>query len=283
MIYCFYGEDDYSIKTQIKKLAQDFTGIEYVLEKEDVSPNLQSIQQVSLFGTRSLLVFRDLLSHLEPAQLENIPQDVVVIFWEGTTLDKRKAIVKWVHKRAHVQEFRPLARQAVYEWVREQGYEVDYKVQQLLWNRHGANLWAWNNELQKLALFSGENKKIDKKATDVLSGPTVEENIFSFLDAFGERQNLLSLVLVERLLRGNVDPFFLHSMLARQVRLLLLSQETGALQGQPPFIRQKLQQQTKKWSELELRMVHRRLLEADLAVKRGQAELENELLQLLLY
>lgn len=278
MIYFFYGPDDYSIHQRIKQLGQSYAGVRFLTEEVDLA-ELRNMQAATLFGEEYLIVVRDLVKKLKDDQLQQIAVPLVV--WEGEKIDRRQAIVKWLLKNATAEEHTPKSRQQVYAWAKEQGYTVAYEVLQLLWNRHQANLWAWANELNKLSLFQGDTV-ITADAAKAIAAATIEENIFEFVDVFGEKKTLLTFVLLENLLAGDTDPFYLHSMLARQVRLLLLAQEPNGLSGQPPFVVGKLQKQQKQWTTQELVQRHQALIEMDHAVKTGQADMVDELVRFVL-
>ncbi|MCA9397403.1 DNA polymerase III subunit delta [candidate division WWE3 bacterium] len=271
----FFGPDDYSIKNHIGTLQSDFDDTVFVYEKDALADALQQIGQTGLFGQKSLIVIREMLSEIDADWLEKASSDAVV-FWEGEKIDNRLKAVKWLKKHGEVQEFKEFSRQEVYKWTRDQGFDISSDLLNTIWNRHGANLWAWHNELEKLELYTGQ-KKIDASAIDVLSEKTIEENIFAFLDAFGEKKKILSLSLIYTLLEDEVDPYFLFNMLARQTRLLLLADEDNGLQGQPGFVVTKLKKQRKEWTQDTLIQSHRQLLYIDHLIKTGQADAIDEL------
>ncbi len=278
MIYFLYGPDDYSVHQRIKQLSESYAGVRNLTDETQLS-ELSHIQAATLFGEEYMIVVRDLVKKLTVEQLQGIAASLVV--WEGEKIDRRQAVIKWLLKHATVEEYAPKSRQQIYAWVKEQGYTVAHDVLQLLWNRHQANRWAWSNELNKLSLFQGDTA-ITTDAARAIAAATIEENIFEFVDVFGERKTLLSFVLLENLLASDTDPFYLHSMLARQVRLLMLAQEPNGLSGQPPFVIGKLQTQQKYWTSEELAYRHQELVEMDYAAKTGQADIVDELIRFVL-
>lgn len=281
MIHCYFGQDDYSIKSNVDELGKEYGGIEYIWEKEQLDNVIDLSAQSSLFGEQPLIIIRELLKSIDQDTLEKLA-DGEIIIWEGEKLDKRLSVTKWLQKNAEVLEFRPKQRQEVYAWAREQGYTVDYKLLQIMWDRHSSNLWAWHNELHKLAAFLDGSTEITMEAADVVSARTTEDSIFSFVDAFGNRQKILSLSMFDDLLDQEIDPFYLHSMLARQVRLLILASEPKGLAGNPPFVVNKVQSQLKQWEFDQLIQAHSALITMDVSVKNGNSDMIDELAAFLL-
>jgi DNA polymerase-3 subunit delta len=275
MLYLLWGPDSFSARERVKELAQSFAGIRVLTEEAELA-TLSSLQSTTLFGEEYLIVVRDLLKKTSVQQIQNVSTTLVI--WEADSLDRRQAVVKWLLEQASVEEFPNKPRQEVYSWARQQGYTLDYDLLQILWDRHGSNLWAWSNELEKLSLLNNGEKTISSSSGVVLAAPTLEENIFDFLDLVGNRKPLPSFKALEQLLGAEVDPFFLHTMLARQIRLLLLSQEPSGLSGNPPFVVRKIQAQGKLWSTSELLHYHQQLLRIDELVKTGRADMSDELI-----
>jgi len=189
--------------------------------------------------------------------------------------DKRTSLYKWLIKQS-AEEFLPKEKGQIFAWVKNRGYAVEPSVLQTLWDRHQSNLWFWHQELEKLQAFAGFGNPITQAHTSVLIGKTVEDNVFIFLDEFGSR-NPKAATLYMQLLEYGADEYYVFSMLARQIRLLLLATEPNGLHGQHPFVAKKLQTQVKKWQLAELVGAHTLLLELDEATKTGRADIEDEL------
>ena len=119
-----------------------------------------------------------------------------------------------------------------------------------------------------------------------------DPSVFAMADAVIEGRPRDAAELLQRLLADGKSPQYLLTMVARQYRLLLLTKELLQRGARPPeisarlqvqgFVIQRLLQQAPSYTIDRLRGAYRRLLEADLSVKRGVFDDETAL-QLLLF
>lgn len=105
-------------------------------------------------------------------------------------------------------------------------------------------------------------------------------NIFEWADRVGERKLGPALSGWDRLIQAGEEPEYVFLMLVRQFRLILQLKLGGRIKA-PDFVRGKISNQAKLWSERELRQVYRRLLEIDWENKTGLAPLELNVTSLL--
>lgn len=279
MFYLLHGADDYSIQERITALTADRERV-YVDDVEDLSLLASHGTQHGLFGEQPILVLRNLLKSISPTWLDDhAEQDIV--FVETQKIDKRSATYKKIVQIGIEEEFTQKDKGQLFAWVRTKGLSIEPKVLQLLWDRHGANMWLWHHELEKLSAFAAYDNTITTEHIEIISKKTLEENIFEFVDAFGNR-TMTALAQYARIIESGADQFYLLSMLARQVRLLLLATETDGLTGNHPFVVQKLKQQIQQWNVQELKDVYNHLVQIDYRVKTGEGDIEDELPDFLL-
>lgn len=271
MVYFLYGLDDYSIKERLHELIQG-KAIRTIKSEEDLSGLYAQGVQEGLFGEPTIIVIQELLPNLTTEWLINQTTDIIVM---AAAPDKRTALYKWLIKQT-AEEFLPKEKGHVFAWAKNKGYAIDPLVLQTLWDRHQSNLWLWHQELEKLQAYAGYDNPITSAHIPILIGKTVEDNVFVFLDEFGNRSKKADSLYMQ-LLEYGADEYYIFSMLARQVRLLLLANEPDGLRGQHPFVMKKLQQQVKKWQQEELIQAHTLLLEMDQRTKTGRADIEDEL------
>lgn len=272
MVYFLFGPDTYSIRERVRELIDGKT-IRHVTTKEDTDALIVQGLQEGLFGEPPVIIIQELFQTLTVDWLQRQTVDIVIL--SENSPDKRTSLYKWLIKQS-AEEFLPKERGHVFTWAKNKGYTIEPSVLQLLWDRHQSNLWFWHQELEKLQAFAGFGNPITQAHTSVLIGKTVEDNVFIFLDEFGNR-NPKAAALYMQLLEYGADEYYVFSMLARQIRLLLLAYEPNGLQGQHPYVAKKLQAQVKKWESSELVNAHTTLLEIDTASKTGFADIEDEL------
>lgn len=302
MIYLFYGADDYSIKQAIDEIAKKFP--EKIIIDKDHPDYETYLSQPTLFGEEPLLVFRNFLPKSSKSEQEKLKETLAhyvkdksgqnIIFWEGKKLDKRLNLVKWFLLNVEIKEFKPLSLVKVREWVERKvetchGMSLRKKTENKLTpklitpgaleeliRRHGSNLWALDSEIRKLTTY-GHNRTITLDDVKLMCSSTTEENIFAFTDAIGNKNKTTTAKLFQNLIKQNHDPWYLFAMIVRQFRLLLLMKSSGKSRNLHPFVAKKIKQQTQHWKLEELKKIYQKLLDIEVACKKGMRDLETEL------
>jgi len=121
-----------------------------------------------------------------------------------------------------------------------------------------------------LIVWSAQNLKDFAWADKVTTFPIKAVTIFKLADSFGLRQLALSQINLEAVLREKETPEAIVGMLARQLKLISfhLSGNLEAI-SKSSFVKNKIADQSKLWSERGIKRAFRALLEADLAIKSG--------------
>jgi DNA polymerase-3 subunit delta len=171
----------------------------------------------------------------------------------------------------------------------------------------GPDLDRVANEVEKLALYTGERTMIGADDVRAFVAPPPEENVFRLLDAIGERQGQQALRLLEELLGGGEPPWRILTLLARQLRLIwqakylleegvalaaverapeavtaLLPQENNLPQllARQPFQAGKLTRQARVFSWEQLQRGFDRLVKTDAAAKGWEEGVDDPVLGL---
>ncbi len=260
-IYLFYGEEDYLMDEEIKKLtgtnALNVEFLDGVREPMDVIIN--SIASVPLLlGDKVVVItdpwflkaqrargarseeeekeegeegdgrreLRDEIDQLIPV-LETLSGGVKVIFVVHGKADRRKKLYKVIEKLGEVREFKPFA-----EWEQE-------KLEAWIMKRVNASgKKIGGGAAETLMEISGRglralSSEIDKLVTYVGERSSIEEadvrelassgemSAFSLSGAVRDRDVHASLEALTRLLKDNEEPVSLIGLLASQFRMLL--------------------------------------------------------------
>ena len=146
----------------------------------------------------------------------------------------------------------------------------------------GSDLRLLDQEIRKLSLFAGD-RAVTSADVDTMVPEAREASIFAAVDAVLERRPAVAMKLLHSLLSGGSSVQYILSMLARQVRLLILTVELRQ-QGLPQeelgkrvgltnrFALDKTMRQSASFGIGHLANIHRRLLAADLAIKQGEMD-----------
>ena len=155
---------------------------------------------------------------------------------------------------------------------------VDGRAVQMLADFVGPNLRQLANEIEKLSTYAA-NRPIVADDVKLLVSDASEALIWDMTDALSQRNTRNAIHSLYELRRGDVNPFYLLTMITRQYRIMIKVKEAmrhggnefdvaGRI-GEKPYSAKKAMAQANKYSFQELETVMDRLLTADYAMKTG--------------
>ena len=219
--------------------------------------------------------------------LELMPSSTILVFLDGR-LNRGNSLLRKVRELLQVRELLPLTREALARWIRDRvsakGGKVTPGAIALLSQMVGNNLWALDMELEKLTLYSTQ-RSIQEADVRLLVSQVREANIFAAIDALLDDKISIALPLMRRLREEGTEFSHVVSMIARQLRLVVLAREMleHGLAGQqiggrlgigPDFAVKRTLAQARNHTHKKLVGLYQRLLETDLAVKSGKLDEE---------
>lgn len=208
-----------------------------------------------------------------------LPPTTDLVFVDGR-LGQSNSLLKIIRPYAKVLTFRLPRLNDLRRWIRHRSDSISLRLDPLaletLAEIIGPNLYVVANELEKLALYSAGTVVEYKDVIEMVSYVR-ESNIFAAVDATLDGKTGVAIRIVHQLMASGSSPQYLLVMMARQVRLLLIAKELK-MSSLPPAVLskrlglsgyplQKILQQEPKFGYKQLFMIHRELLEADLAIK----------------
>jgi len=226
-----------------------------------------------LWGPGQLLVLRRL--ELNTAVLKAVndyldhpaPRAWVVLLAEGAKVKDLGKNPVWgrLQKEGAALGFYRLKEAELFQWLTQEarnlGKTLTLAAAQRLVEIVGDNLAELSQELEKLALYAGEEKSLTPSLVNQLTTHSRTYNIFALVEALGEAGAHKRLIALGHLLDLGEAPAKILVMLARQLRFLLRLKE-GAATGAgdqsggrnlPPWNQRKLAQQAARFSEAALR------------------------------
>jgi DNA polymerase-3 subunit delta len=220
-----------------------------------------------------------------PDILEQMPPTTHLVLVDGALRESNSMLRKLSDlAEVEVREFPVPKGNALREWIHKRaerhGVTIEGNAAAALAETIGNNLRVIDMELQKLSLYRyGES--VRKQDVEEMVAYAKEGNIFAAVDAVLEGRPGVALTSTHQLLDSGNPPSYVMVMIARQVRLLLLAKDLRAqrvpkaemgrrlsLSGYPL---QKTLEQEGKFTTEHLTHIHRKLLEADLSIKTGEA------------
>lgn len=308
-IYLLYGTEAYLINETKQLLIEhilqedemDFNFSQFDLEETPVETALEDVETLPFMGERRLVFMQNPffltaekskskvehnVKRLEAYLSDPVPYSIVVLTAPYEKLDERKKITKELKRKAVLVEAKKLGDRELKGWVSERvsgyGVQIDDQATELLLELAGTNLMMLTNELDKMALYVEDEKRITVEVVEKLVAKSLEQNIFTLVDSVLQRKMESAMTILHDLLRQNEEPIKILSVMAGQVRLMYQVKElsrqgysqqkiAGQLRVHPYRVKLALEK-TGKFQEQELLGIIGDLAEADYKMKTGQAD-----------
>ncbi|WP_086347731.1 DNA polymerase III subunit delta [Candidatus Enterococcus clewellii] len=223
------------------------------------------------------------------AYLEQPSESTIVVFHAAVEkLDERKKVTKLLKKSAVVVDVSPMDEKALRTYVQQaiqnEGYEIEPKAFDLLLHLSDFQLTKVMGELQKLYLFSSEEKRIALTTVEALVPKSLEHNVFDLSAEILSGNSGKALQTYEDLLLQGEETIKLSAILLSQLRLLLQIKILAQLGYQQANIAEALSihpyriklgmQQSKRFELARLEKIFDELVENDFLVKTGKMDKE---------
>jgi DNA polymerase-3 subunit delta len=307
MIRVLHGEDEYSRSEALTKIRES-AGPEEVRDPNTtvfqgqgfkLSDVIGAAQVVPFMADRRVVIVYGVLGRMQKRdkslgnewrdltdKLAEVPASTELVFVEEVGLRDNGIAIKSVGPSARIQEYRTKRRGELETWVRDRfaHYGADASrdaIARIAWLA-GSDTRLLDQEVKKLALYAGD-RAVTQDDVDLMVPDARETSIFAAVDAVLERRPAVAMKLLYSLLSGGSSVSTVLSMLARQVRLLILtielqqqgvhSEEIGKrISLTNRYALDKTLRQSNNFGTEHLANIHRRLLAADLAIKQGEMD-----------
>ena len=311
MFYIFHGEDTHSAWETINKIKakigdEDMLSLNTTrLEGKglQISHLMDACNAMPFLAPKRLILVENYFTSKPDSKeidklleyLKTIPDSARLFFIESKSLPKNSKVLKLANQDdvpGVVRQFEPLAGPKLEQWIIKRAEQKEGKMHpaaaRMLATNAGNDLALLDNEIEKLVLykFSAGQEELDEiTAQDVqlLSPHIAEVNIFDLVDALGNRNGARAAALLQHKLNEGAEPFLIFSMFVRQFRMMIQVKELGDLNMRPPeiaketklhsFVVGKVFQQAKSFSMRQLEQIYAHLLDIDVKVKTGQADM----------
>ena len=219
-----------------------------------------------------------------PGHLVNLPETTDLVFVDGP-LSRNNRLLTRVASLADVRTFPAPNPADLRGWISgraaEKGAEIDRDAVSTLAETVGGNLQTLDAELEKLATYRA-GQAIRREDVEELVSYTKEANIFATVDAMIEGRTGPAIRQAHQLLDAGRPAVYLLTMIARQVRLLLLAKELraqkvpqaemGSRLGLSGYPLRKTLDQERRFTMEGLTHIHGKLLESDISIKTTGAD-----------
>ncbi|WP_281202234.1 DNA polymerase III subunit delta [Cytobacillus kochii] len=305
-VYLLYGTEPYLINETKQLLINhallpeelDFNLSTYDLEETPIEVALEDAETFPFMGERRLIILHNpyfLTADKGKAKVEhqlnalenylNDPAPYTILVFSGAyeKLDERKKLTKQIKKSAAVLEAKQLNEKELHVWMRDRasknGVQIDEEAINLLLTLSGMNLFMLTSEMDKLALYGSDERRITVEMVDQLVSRSLEQNIFTLVEKVVHRDIEAALRIFYDLLKLNEEPIKILAVITNQFRLIYQVKELsrrGYGQNQiagyiktHPFRVKLAAGQARLFSEEELSQIMNILADADYQMKTG--------------
>ena len=317
MFIFLYGIDSYRLKQKLNEIIKKYKEVNqnrlilkyFDFREDDFDGFEKETQSASIFKRKKLIILKNVffnqdiqkkfLDWVEKAVKQRWPE-IILLSEQGFIPQNNSFLFKALKKYGKCQEFKPLGNAELKKWAKRElkSYQAEINPEALeqLIRFTGNNLWHLSNEIKKISAFkkfsnngqtSREAERIGKQDIELLVRAKIEINIFKTIDALAEKKNKQFLILLAKHLKKGDAPLYILSMIAYQVRNLLIVKsflEDKKTYSQilkesklHPYVARKTIEQAKRFSLNELKKIYKKIFLADLNIKTGKIEPETAL------
>ncbi|MDR3071174.1 MAG: DNA polymerase III subunit delta [Endomicrobium sp.] len=316
-VYLFAGEESYLLDVCLGKIANLFVvdnlnkEVFYAAESsaEDV---LNAIQTIPLLSDKKVIIVKgvDEMKGSDAERLSDYLSNVIktsnlVLLYHGNY--KKEAVLKRkellnkciVSKNCVLVDCRKQYENEVKEFIKNEfnkrGKTISYDVILKIIDENGVDLLNVVNEIEKLSLFVGVDKKnITQEDLEKISGYTKEVNIYTLASNIEERELKKSLFVLEKLLEQGEEPIVILSIIFQTVRKMLNAKsmleeqnmsvpEIASVLKIHNFYTEHFFVNLKKHSINTLKESLNVILKADMAIKTGSGDVTLALEEIVLF
>jgi DNA polymerase III subunit delta len=306
-IYLLYGKETFLIEeTEQLIISQtltedvmDFNFAVYDLEESPIELAIEDAETLPFLGEKRIVLVKN-ASLLTSAKqkidhdikkleryIENPSETTVLIFHAPfEKLDERKKIVKLLKKNSDVLAANELHEEKLKSWIEGRANQLSVNITPPAIDKllllGGTQLMILVSELEKMALYVGDDGVIDEHVVNELVARTLEQNIFTLIDYIVKKKMDEAFQILYDLLKQKEEPIKILSLIARQFRIVyqvkeLIKQGYGQKQIASlikvhPYAVKLAANQGKSFSSEELLLVLNELADADFQMKTGKRD-----------
>jgi DNA polymerase III subunit delta len=145
-------------------------------------------------------------------------------------VDRRKALYKIISELGVVIHFpkikgefkqKNLLQEIASRTLLEHGKSLSKDAWQAIGRKTGFNLRAAMGAIEQIVDYTGDSKVVEEQDIEEIVGKTKESTVFDLTTALVEKDLRKALVILEALLKQGVNHVLIHSLLAREIRMLI--------------------------------------------------------------
>ncbi len=237
--YLIYGIDNGLIKNKEKEILKKINISlinKYDLEVSPVDVILEDALTMNLFADKKVIIIENAyifgsssdqkISDRFLEYFNTFNSSTYIIFeLNADKVDSRKKITKKISEIGKVFEVKKLETNDLFQIIekrfKDNNYTISTELINYLVSLLNDNYENVNNELDKIFLLGKEDKNITKEDLDGLIIPSLDDDIFSLIDAITNKDKNKSIKLYQEFINRNEDMIKIIYLLASKYRLML--------------------------------------------------------------
>lgn len=295
-VYLFFGEDSY-LRNQAINLIYNFLidpqfknfNFHIFDGKENTAEEIiNNAKSYPFISNKKLIIVKNFQKINKKTDIENLldyiknPTDFTCLIFIEEERDKTNVFYKNILSLKTIVEFYSPFPQQLPFWVsnliQSKGKQISPIASNLLIERVGNNLQNLVNEIEKLILYIGENKKIELKDIENVTSDIKINTIFELCSAIANKQMKKAILILEKLSKIE-EPLKILFFLTQQLRKIWQAQNylkdgieekkiASSLHIHPMFMKEIINATT-KFNSKKWQYLFEKLLEADKKIKKG--------------
>ena len=282
---------DKKIEELIKEKDFDSSSVTtYDLEEDSITSLIEDADTISFLTPNKVIIGKNLSNNnLDEKNLKTLskyldnPNSDVLLILVTTNIDARKKIVKEVINKLSLVNISTDTKEIVKDILK--GYDVEYRVINLLEEYYSENLERLISETKKLALAFINTKKITyKDALELLVKPLNKQDSLAFdlVREIALKDKKKAVNIYNELLSYNIESYALFGLLESQYRLLyqvkvlnkrnISYNDMASILEVHPFRVKKTLELVRYYTLKEIRKLLKNLSDIDFKIKSGVYE-----------
>jgi len=301
-VYLFYGNENYLKEDISKKLRNRlidsaYRELNYKVfygEKLSINEVINDLETLPLMSKYKLVVIKEaekinkneetkLIDYFNRLSLKNNFSTLIIIYKESSP---NKELITAIKRVGVAANFSVTDKAKLTLWIKSKFRQSNKKITQealfYLQSIVGSDLGRLFNEIEKIDIYTKDQKIIEKEDVMITIGGSEAVNIFKVLDSVGDKDIKNAIDGLVKLNQGNLHHLSIFAMVYRQIRLILQTKllltnglnikEVEKKLKLPYFVVEKMIKQSKKYTFKEISKSYELLNIADLELKDSQKE-----------
>lgn len=296
MYKLYEGNETYLSLSEAKKCLLSLRSngnLEYIsidVERTKAGEVIDLLSSNSLFSSQRIIFLKRIYRNKEKeaiidfllTYLSNNPTDHIII-WEDQKINSITKYSKFFKKNNLLEEYLKLNKRTFNTWakdiLKEEEINIDSKAFNLLIQYSNYDSERFENNIKKLKIL--DKDIINEEDIKEFSPNTLEDDIWKLLDEINS-DNGKPLRILETLFNQEVDPNYIISMIARNMRLITMTKymieegypyrEIASTLKIPPFTIKPIADSSKKYSFEKIRLIYEKISSLDYEIKVGRIE-----------